>query len=136
VPTAREKHEWLTQRENRNRLNWQNVIAPALSQLFAAGLPGEAESHFKPLWDRLNCCVHPSGELREKLVGESVLHALDAFDEGWAQETLADAADVFGLIWLAVLSRFPRAVPALLADPHTFRACPQLRRVLERAAEN
>ena len=133
-PTVGEKHEWLRQREDRNRLNWGSFIAPALSQLFPAGAPGEAKSHFKPLWDRLNECVHPSGELREMLAGESGLHALDAFDEGWARQTLADAAEVFGLIWLAVLSRFPRAGPALLAAPDTFRACPQLRAVLERAA--
>ena len=50
------------------------------------------------------------------------------------RETLADAAEVFGLVWLTVLSRFPAAAPALLADPHTFRACPQLRAVLESAS--
>jgi hypothetical protein len=76
--------------------------------------------------------VHPSGKLRERLVGESALHAQDAFDEVWARETRADATAVFGLIWLAVLFRSPAAVPALLADPHTFRACPQLRACLER----
>jgi hypothetical protein len=68
------------------------------------------------------------------LAGESALQAVDAFDEGWARATLADAADVFGLIWLAVLSRFPLAVPALLANADTFRACPQLRAVLARTA--
>jgi hypothetical protein len=130
-PTVGEKHDWLTQREE--QLRWP-FIALTLRRLFSAGVPGEAEALFKPLWDRLNRCVHPSGELREKLVGESVLHAVDAFNEGWARQTLADAEEVFGLIWLAVLSRFPRAVPALLADPNTFRACPQMRAVLERAA--
>ncbi len=64
------------------------------------------------------------------LTGESILHALDSFDEGWARQTLADAAEVFGLIWLAVLSRFPAAVPALFANADTFRACPQVRAVL------
>jgi hypothetical protein len=129
--TLGDKHAWLTQRED--RLNWRTVIAPTLHRLFAAGAPAEVESLFKPLWDRLNRCVHPSGELREKLAGESVLHALYGFDEEWARETLADAAEVFGLIWLATLSRFPRAVPVLLAEPDTFGACPQLRAVLERA---
>ena len=109
---------------------------PALARLFGAGVPGDAEAHFRRLWDRLSGCVHPSGELREMLAGESGLHAVDAFDEGLARQTLADAAEVFGLIWLAALSRFPSAVPTLLADPNTFRACPQLRTVLERPAEN
>jgi hypothetical protein len=130
-PTLDDKHAWLTQRED--RLNWRTVIAPTLARFFAAGSPREVRSHFKPLWDRLNRCVHPSGELREKLAGESALHARDAFDEGWAREALADAAEAFGLIWLAVLSLFPAGVPALLADRHTFQACSQLRAVLQSA---
>jgi hypothetical protein len=128
-PTLDEKHDWLTRRED--KLTWKTLISPTLARLFPPGVPGEIETHFKPLWDRLNRCVHPSGELREKLVGESTLHALDAFDEAWARETHADATEVFELIWRAVLSRFPAAVPALLADPETFRACPRLRAVLE-----
>jgi hypothetical protein len=93
----------------------------------------EVVSLFKPLWDRLNRCVHPTGDLREKLIAnpEAPLHAIDAFDEAWARETHRDAVEVFGLLWLAVLSQFPAAVLALLADPHTFQACPQLRAVLE-----
>jgi hypothetical protein len=130
-PTLDDKHDWLMQRED--SLRWKTLMAPTLARLFAAGAPGEAEAHFRPLWDRLNRCVHPSGELREKLMGESILHARDAFDEAWARETLSDATEVFGLVWLAVLSRFPAAVPALLADPHTFKAIPQLRAVLEKA---
>jgi hypothetical protein len=128
-PTLDDKHDWLTKQED--RLNWRSLIAPTLSRLFAAGAPGEAEALFKPLWDRLNRCVHPSGELREKLVGESALHARDAFDETWARETHADAVNVFGLLCLAVLSRFPAAVPALLADLNSFQACPQMRALLE-----
>jgi hypothetical protein len=131
-PTLDEKHDWLTRRED--KLTWKTLIAPTLARLFTPGVPGEIETHFKPLWDRLNRCVHPSGELREKLVGESTLHALDAFDEAWARETHADATEVFELIWLAVLSQFPAAVPALLADPDTFRACSRLRAVLEAIA--
>ena len=64
---------------------------------------------------------------------KSSLHAIDNFDKTWARETLADAVEVFGIIYLAVLSQFPAAVPALLADPGTFRVCPQLRAELEGA---
>jgi hypothetical protein len=131
-PTIDDKHDWLTKQED--RLNWKTLIGPTLARLFPAGAPSDAASYFKPLWDRLNRCVHPSGDLREKLVGESALHARDAFDEAWARETRAAAVEVFGLIWLAVLSRFPAAVPALIADPSIFQACPQLRKVLEGAA--
>jgi hypothetical protein len=62
---------------------------------------------------------------------DAPLHAIDAFDEAWARETHRDAAEVFGLLWLAVPSRFPAAVPALLADSETFQTCPQVRAVLE-----
>src|SRR5215475_4556208 len=106
--------------------------ALSFEEVFPAGVPGEVGSHFKPLWDRLNRCVHPSGDLCEKLVGESVLHLRAAFDEAWARETLTDAAEVFGLIFLAVLAQFP-AAPALLADAETFRMCPRRRAELERA---
>ena len=126
-PNLDEKHDWLTKREG--RLNWQTLIAPTLAKLFSAGTPEEVESRFKPLWDRLNRCVHPTGELCEKLIAnpDAPLHAIDAFDEAWARETCREAAEVFSLLWLAVLSRFPEAVPALLADPHSFEACPQIR---------
>jgi hypothetical protein len=127
-PTLDDKHDWLIRRED--RLNWRTVIAPTLARLFSGGTAEEAESLFRPLWDRLNRCVHPSGDLREKLTGESALHLFDRFDEGWAQETRADSVEVFGLIFLAILSRFPAIVPALLADPHMFPLCPQLRAVL------
>jgi len=129
-PSLDDKHEWLMKREDRGRLNWRSVIVPTLSRLFAAGTPAEVESLFKPLWDRLSCCVHPSGELREKLIGESALHHRDAFDEGWARETRADAVVVFELIFLAVLSQFPAVVPTLLEDPHMFPVCPRLRAAL------
>jgi len=127
-PTLDDKHDWLTKRQH--RLNWPLLIAPTMTRLFPADTPAEVEAHFKPLWDRLNRCVHPSGALREKSIGESALHVRDAFDETWARETHVDAVDVFGLIFLAVLARFPAAVPVLLADPNSFRGCPQLRAVL------
>src|SRR5262249_41540054 len=55
-----------------------------LAWLFPGSDPAEIESHFKSHWDRLNRCVHPSGDLRLTLVGASALHARDAFDEGLA----------------------------------------------------
>ena len=128
-PTADDKHAWLTAREK--SLDWRDLIAPTLKRLFASDDPSEIESHFKPLWQGLHRCVHPSGELREKLMTERGLMMIDAFDEGWARQTHAAAAEVFALVWLAVLSRFPAAVPALLADAERFRTCPQLGAALE-----
>jgi hypothetical protein len=131
-PTLDDKHDWLAKRED--RLTWKTLIAPTLAQLFPAWAASDVASQFRPVWDRLNRCVHPSGDLRERLAGESALLVRDAFGEAWARDTLADAAEVFGLIWLAVVSRFAAAVPALLADSNTFLACPQLREALEAAA--
>ncbi len=129
--TLDDKYEWLMKQEDHNRLNWSRLIAPTLSRLFAASTLEEVKSQFWPLWNRLNRCVHPSGDLREKLTGESALHHIDNFDEGWARQTRADAVEVFGLIFLAVLSQFPAIVPTLLANPHVFSECPQLRAVLK-----
>ncbi len=119
--TLNEKHDWLMSRED--RLNWRTLIAPTLARLFTAEEPGEIEAHFKPLWERLNHCVHATGQLRERMSGESGLLVQDAFDPDWARDTHADAVEVFEVIWLAILSRFPLAVPALLADPCAFKAC-------------
>ena len=66
-----EKHDWLTKRDD--KLNWKTLIAPTLGRLFTETAPGEIQQQFKPLWDRLNRCVHPSGELREKLLGDPPL---------------------------------------------------------------
>jgi hypothetical protein len=74
--------------------------------------------------------VHPSGDLRERLTGESALLFRNDFDEAWARETRTDALEVVALIFLAVLSRFPAALPALIADANTFQVCPQLRAIL------
>jgi hypothetical protein len=129
-PTIAEKHDWLTEREE--RLNWGTTIAPTLARL----IPGADEtcigSHYRPLWQRLNRCVHPSGELREKLVSESALLVHDAFDEEWAREALTYAAQVFALIWMAVLSRFPAAIPRVLSKQNAFQTCPQVREWLKR----
>jgi hypothetical protein len=52
-----------------------------------------------------------------------------------ARQLLADASEVFSLIWLVVAMRFPDAVPALVADRNTFLGCPQVRAVLEQALQ-
>ena len=87
-----------------------------------------------PVWQSLNHCVHPSDELRLRLVDESALLVKDAFDEGWARETIETASTVFGLIWLVVMRRFPTAIPAVLDKPRAFRTCPQFRAALKPAS--
>jgi hypothetical protein len=122
-----EKIPWLDQR----RLDWNTLILPVLCHMFQAWSEAERSDQFQPVWKRLNAVVHPSADWRLSGVGESARHVWFHFDEGLARQLLADASEVFALIWLAVLQCFPAAVPALVADPETFRGCPQLRAVLE-----
>src|SRR5207245_3209867 len=84
------------------------------------------DPHYDPLWDHLNGFVHPSKELRYRMVDESALLATDSFDEKWATESIEVASEVFDLAWLVVLSRFPKYVP-LLTVTNTFRYCPRTR---------
>lgn len=130
------KHDWLAQHENNSK--WPGVIRPTLRRLFR--LKGEAmttlESRYKSVWDRLNRCVHPSGDLREKSFRASMLHLRCTFDEGFARGTLDDAAEVFGLIWLAMLSWFPKAIKDLKSDLNTFQDHPHLRAALEAHSAN
>jgi hypothetical protein len=128
--TVDKKHEWLLIQEQHNRLRWPEVIAPALRRFFASGQPEENESRCRSLWDRLNDFVHPSGQLREHLIGETALKLRDGFDEHLARQTLADAREVISLIWLAILYRFPRIVGSLRSDPHVFESFPQARQAM------
>jgi hypothetical protein len=127
--TVDEKHWWLESEEG--RLNWRSVILPILKRLFVAKDPNEIEEHFKPIWDILNCYVHPSATLRYDLIEESALLARDAFDEKLANKTLHYAGEVFELVWLAVIWRFPETKCQLLSKPNVFARCPRLRSVLK-----
>jgi hypothetical protein len=120
------KHDWLSRRETNP--NWPRVIVPTLKRVFRAkgGDMKLLESRYKPVWGRLNRCVHPSGELREILFGASNLQVNCAFDRTWALQTLEDAAEVFGLICLAVLSRFPKAISDLKSQLNTLKDRPHL----------
>jgi hypothetical protein len=120
-PTADEKAEWLRTREN--RLNRKTVIEPLLRQLVPDAEHSRINGYFIPIWERLNRVVHPSWDLRDRLLNPSALAVADNFDAAWAAEVLSDAATVFDLIWLAVLSRFPDC-RALLVNDKTFTHCP------------
>jgi hypothetical protein len=112
--TLEDKHAWLTNRKQ--PLGWNEGIQPILADLSFTDT--EIESHFKPLWKRLHCYVHPSGLLREKLLwGGDCLHFRDTFHEATALETLDAAEEVFGLIWLATFKRFTIAEEVLMVSP-------------------
>ena len=126
-------HEWLMRQEEGNRLRWSDVIEPALARFFSGWPSGEARSVFKPLWDRLSGFVHPSGQLRELLIGETNLKVRDGFDEALAMSTLEDTRLVLDLIWVCIVDRFPKIVPSLKDDPHVFASFPRLRAMLDPA---
>lgn len=91
----------------------------------------EVREHYRQLWQSLNRYVHPSVALVSRMIEESALMVTDSFDETWATEIIQDATEVFDLIWLAVISRFPCCVP-LLAQQEYGLACPLTQVVLER----
>lgn len=130
-PTVDKKHWWLESEER--RLGWGSVMLPVLRKLFKATDMKEIEECFKPAWDALNCYVHPSAMLRYDLIEESSLLFRDAFDENLANKSLHYAKEIFELVWLAVLWRFPKAKSRLLADPNVFTKCPRVRSMLEKS---
>jgi hypothetical protein len=67
------------------------------------------------------------------MMGESALLVTDSFDETWATEIIQDATEVFDLIWLAVISRFPKCAP-LLAQQEYGLVCPLTQTVLEKSS--
>jgi hypothetical protein len=126
-PTPDDKAEWL--RTRKGPLNRKTVIEPMLDRLLPATQHGRIASDFIPLWERLNRVVHPSWELRDRLINPSALLVADGYDADWASEVLSDAANVFDLIWLAVLHRFPDC-RRLLANETTFAHCPLARHLV------
>jgi hypothetical protein len=133
---AGEKSDWLADREEKRRLNWNSVMSPGLLRLFPTMQHAEIEDVFHPIWAHLSGSVHPSSDLRIRKIDYSELkddmHLLDSFNEAWAIESLDLSSQVFDLIWLAVLSRFPNCLP-LLSDPKSFRHCPMTRDLVARA---
>ncbi len=125
-PSLDEKVDWLDKRH----LSWNTLILPILRHVFPAWSEDERTVQFHPIWKRLNSVVHPSADWRLSGIGESTRHLWFHFDEGLARQLLGDASEVFALIWLITLNCFPLAVSTLVADPNTFRACPQLRAAL------
>jgi hypothetical protein len=118
--TVDAKIAWL---ENRY-VNWRDTLEPTLWHVFPpAASDMEVRDYFRGLWGKLNRYVHPSQEFRYRMIGERPLLLTDGFDETWAKEGLSVTSDVFDLIWLTVLGRFP-ASATLVSVANTFRLCP------------
>jgi hypothetical protein len=128
-PSVDHKIAWLEARKPRP--NWKTVVEPTLRAVLPCIEHDRIPDHYQPLWQTLNRCVHPSAELRYKLIGPSALLVTDSFDSAWAAESVQAASDVFDLVWIAVLSRFPKCVP-LLKNSNAFADCPHAHTLINR----
>jgi len=127
-PSLADKILWLEQRES--TLHWGNCICPTLGRVLPlAEQEEEVREHYRKLWQSLHKYAHPSVELVARMMGDSALLVTDSFDETWATEIIQDATEVFDLIWLAVISRFPKCAP-LLAQQEYGLVCPLTQAVL------
>jgi hypothetical protein len=125
-----DKISWLEERES--NLGWGNCICPMLGKVFPlVEQEQEVREHYRQLWQSLNRYAHPSVGLVSRMIGESALLFTDSFDEVWAREIIQDATEVFDLIWLAVISRFPKCAP-LLAQQEYGLVCPLTQAVVEK----
>jgi hypothetical protein len=88
-------------------LSWGNVIEPTLRRVFRlAEKEGEVLDYYHKLWKDLNNYVHPTHFLVERMIDRDAI-LIDRFDQEWAKETIDVARDVFDLVLLAVIARFP-----------------------------
>jgi hypothetical protein len=117
------KLAWLDRRAF--KLNWRTAIRPLLQGVVERSEHG----YFGCLWGRLNKCVHASAKIRSRLMGESAAAVKDAFDQTWAEETCQISTDVFDIIWLLILRRFPGCVKKL-AGSQCFSNTPRSRRMI------
>jgi hypothetical protein len=65
------------------------------------------------------------------MIDESNLLLVDNYDDAWAREAIQDGTEVFDLIWLAVLKRFPACVP-FLENSLTCKYCTKARAFLQK----
>lgn len=114
-PTLDDKSLWLEQLEEKCRLRWGNVFEPTLQAVLpAANKQGKDLDYYHRLWKNLHKYVHPSHFLVETMIDRDGL-VIDRFNKEWAKETMEVSTDIFDVIWLVVLTRFPNCVTAL--DP-------------------
>jgi hypothetical protein len=89
-------------------LRWDTCVEPVLRTVFPlAEREEEVREYYKALYKHLHRYAHPSAYLTGRMTAE--LHALDAFDEDLALETIDIGAKVFELIWLAVFAHHAEA---------------------------
>lgn len=119
------KVEWLN--KHARHIHWRSIIRPLVDKVVAT----RDRHHYAQIWGNLNRCVHPSLNLRYRLIDESSLGITDNFDLQWARDTCRIASDVFDVIWLIVLRRFPDCIP-LLDGKNFFLNTPRSRALIGR----
>ena len=96
-------------------MRWANVFEPTLrAVLRVPDKQGRDLDYYHRLWKNLHKYVHPSHFLVETMIDRDGL-VIDRFNEEWAKETIEVCTDIFDLIWLVVITRFPGCVTDL--DP-------------------
>jgi hypothetical protein len=129
-PTIDDKVRWLAQHERR-MFRWEDFMKPRLQRLLPQVKDAEIEKCYKLLWDGLNEYVHPSKALLDRMVIEAPGSLMtDIFDKEWALETIETATTIFDLVWLVVISRFPKCAE-LLAQKGTHLEYPIIAAALE-----
>lgn len=120
--TLDDKVRWLHCWEKKKGLNWNTVVA-GFKDLFPTAV-SVAVAYFRPIWDRLNEVVHPSGHWRDASAGDSSRIAWPNFDADLARQLLADLIAVVPLFWWLILLRHPKAVQHLDNPADLFRSSP------------
>jgi hypothetical protein len=106
-PSIDDKSVWLENLEEDRGLGWGKLIKPTLCRVCPlAEKEAKVLDYYHKLWTDLNKYVHPTHFLVETMIDRDVI-LIDRFSEEWARETVTVATDVFDLIWLAVIARFP-----------------------------
>ena len=128
-PTVDDKIEWLARHEQ-GMFRWGEFMKPTLQRLLPQAKDKEIEKCYT-LWNKLNDYVHPSKALLDRMVADvpgSLM--INSFDKEWASETIETATMIFDLVWLAVISRFPRCA-GLLAQKGFLLEYPTVTTALE-----
>jgi len=113
-PTVDDKAEWLGKYELKLKMYKWFFVRGVLRRLLPQAKGTEIEEYYNSLWDKLNKYVHPSKSLLDRMVVPvSSLLVRDSFDKEWASETIKTATMIFDLVWLAVISRFPRSAESI-----------------------
>ncbi len=104
--TSAEKLNWYQARERDREMSGAKLTDTAV-QFLVAGTSESLRTHFGAMWKRLHAMAHPSADLIRSGFEVSGRHVFNHFDETLARLLLADAAEVFALLWGMVMLPVP-----------------------------